>query len=238
MRARDTRAEGGLPMVYYVARNGVQQGPYSQQQVEEFARSGMIRAADLAWRTGEAAWQPLGELLPGLNPPPLPAVDLRNVYTAPPRPRVTTGPEGIGGWLLFYCITLTMIGPLFTVANILSTWTQISPLFAEYPRLANVMLFENVGMAVIIAYGFVVGCIVWSGNPQGKRRVKEYLIIRLAGFVLIEAVAILMLIGLPVEMVAGGIGGVIGATIREGIYFTIWWLYFLKSVRVRNTYGE
>lgn len=225
-------------MIYYLTRNGVQQGPYTQEQVEEFARSGMVATADLAWRTGEAAWRPLGELLPGLQPPPMPVVDLRNAYHAPPQPTVKAGPEGVGGWLLFYCITLTILGPLFTVANIISTWSQLGPAFEQYPRLAQVMLFENVGMTVIIVYGFVVGCIVWSGSLQGRRRVREFLIIRLVGFILVEAVAILMLIGLPVEMVAGGVGGVVGAIIREVIYFLIWWFYFQKSVRVHNTYGD
>jgi len=224
-------------MEYYIARGGDRKGPYTQAEVEGYVNSGMVSATDLAWRSGEPDWRPLGELVPGLLPPPIPAASYPQAYAAAPQPYVASGPQGVGGWLLFYCIALTVLGPLLSIFGMLSGWSQAAPAFVDFPVIRTVMIVENLGVAAIVVYGFVVGCIVWSGSLQGKRVVKRFLIIRLVGFIVLEAVAILMMIGLPVEIVAAGFGGVIGAIVREGIYFAIWWLYFMKSVRVRNTYG-
>ena len=42
---------------------------------------------------------------------------------------------------------------------------------------------------------------------------------------------------LPSEMFAVGIGDAFVGVIGKVLFFLIWWSYFMRSKRVRNTYG-
>ena len=83
-------------MSIYLGKNGVRQGPHSIEEVVEFIRKGDFLLSDLAWREGQADWQPIHSLadvvaavLPPLpspleNPPPDPV--LPPPITPPPLP--------------------------------------------------------------------------------------------------------------------------------------------------------
>lgn len=53
----------------HIGRDGVQQGPYTQEQVNSMLTSGQLRPTDQAWREGLPGWVPLAQLegvvLPG-----------------------------------------------------------------------------------------------------------------------------------------------------------------------------
>ncbi|MDB6071843.1 MAG: hypothetical protein JWL81_3014 [Verrucomicrobiales bacterium] len=53
----------------HIGRDGVQQGPYTQEQVNAMLAGGQLRATDQAWREGLPGWVPLSQLqgviLPG-----------------------------------------------------------------------------------------------------------------------------------------------------------------------------
>ena len=158
---------------------------------------------------------------------------LRTPVAEPPQ----QGPTGVGGWLVFFCVALTILGPLFSLGRMTIYWEEAEPAFARYPSLRTAVYFESVGLAFILLYGFVVGCMIWGGNPSGKRLAKQYLLIRLFGFIVIEVITLLLMSSLPPQAVSAMLGGIVGAVFREGFYFLVWWLYFKKSKRVRNTYG-
>ncbi len=54
-------------MQIYLARNNVQAGPYTLEQVNNMLASGEIILTDLVWHEGMSQWQPLGELTHGQN---------------------------------------------------------------------------------------------------------------------------------------------------------------------------
>lgn len=56
--------------MYYVAREGVQYGPYTIEVVREETYKGSIRREDLAWREGLENWVPLAQVLDETVPPP------------------------------------------------------------------------------------------------------------------------------------------------------------------------
>lgn len=158
--------------------------------------------------------------------------------TLPSQPGPNVGPKGVGGWLMFFCVGLTILGPLFSLGQMASGWEEAKPAFDRLASLRTAIYWENFGTTLILIYGFVVGCIIWGGNESGKRLAKQYLLTRLFGFLGIELVTFLLMLGLPSQVVAAALGGIVGAVFREAIYFLFWWLYFKKSKRVRNTYGE
>ena len=131
------------------------------------------------------------------------------------------GPSGVGGWLFFYCLTLTVLAPAYILID-----------FSSGPgRYANSGNLINVAR---IVYGVVVGISLWT------RRRSSLLLLKV-NFILIAA-----LLGLyTLSMIASTLrerSSVLQApqfpVIAYSAGFTLlWFAYFRKSVRVRNTYG-
>lgn len=84
-----------MDTLYYIARDGEQQGPYTVTQLRNMWQSGTITAHTQYWFEGAASWQPLirirtlleGEQ--GRAPAPAPAV--RHRATTPARPHKLPG---------------------------------------------------------------------------------------------------------------------------------------------------
>ncbi|HXS03364.1 MAG TPA: DUF4339 domain-containing protein, partial [Rhodanobacter sp.] len=49
-------------MEIWIGRDGERHGPYKEDDVREWLRSGKVSPADLAWYEGLADWQPLSVL--------------------------------------------------------------------------------------------------------------------------------------------------------------------------------
>ncbi|WP_284320679.1 RDD family protein [Dyella acidisoli] len=60
-------------MEVWIGRNGERHGPYQEEQVREWLRSGQLSPDDLGWREGLADWQPLSVLFPQDKPAPAPS---------------------------------------------------------------------------------------------------------------------------------------------------------------------
>jgi len=215
-------------MQIYIARQGRQTGPFTEEQTRDMLSSGSITTTDLAWTDGLSDWKPLHEILTLPTPPPLPDV-------IPWNP--SDGPKGIGGWLLFYCICLCILGPIYGLLQLLGNWTLASASFAVYPQLKTAVLLENSGNFIIIVYGLIVGCLLWREHSRARQFIRQYLIIRLICLIGVEILAFTFLVNLPSKMIATTFGALLGASLREGVYFAIWWSYFKLSKRVRNTFG-
>jgi uncharacterized RDD family membrane protein YckC len=78
-------------MEIWIGRDGERHGPYKEEDVREWLRSGKVSSADLAWYEGLADWQPLSVLFPDslsapaaatTNPPSAPASPLLPQTTA------------------------------------------------------------------------------------------------------------------------------------------------------------
>ncbi|TAL89091.1 MAG: RDD family protein [Rhodanobacter sp.] len=71
-------------MEIWIGRDGERHGPYKEEDVREWLRSGKVSPADLAWYEGLADWQPLSVLLRDEVPNTSAASD--NPYVAPTAP--------------------------------------------------------------------------------------------------------------------------------------------------------
>jgi uncharacterized RDD family membrane protein YckC len=70
-------------MEIWIGRDGERHGPYKEDDVRQWLRSGQISREDLAWYEGLADWQPLSVLFPDeVRSPPAAA----NPYSAPTAP--------------------------------------------------------------------------------------------------------------------------------------------------------
>lgn len=71
-------------MEIWIGRDGERHGPYKEDDVRQWLRSGQLSPADLAWYEGLADWQPLSVLFPDMAAAPPPAAT--NPYAAPVAP--------------------------------------------------------------------------------------------------------------------------------------------------------
>ncbi len=223
-------------MNIYIARNGKQTGPFTDEQVRSMLTGGIISTEDLAWRQGAAGWQPIGILMSTPQPPPLPT---RKSTGEQPRAKLPTkGPRGVGGWLLFFCVSLTILTPLWGLFEINENWMRAQPAFTRFPAAKTAVIFENWGSVGILLYGFVVGCLIWNGVPYGKRIAQQFLVIRLVAFIILETFTLGLMSDLPRAAIDAGIAAAIPEFSKTLIFCLIWWFYFKRSVRVKNTYGD
>lgn len=203
----------------------------------------LVSSEDLAWQEGQGPWEPIRAVLgmvepPALHPPPPPAAtqtDAEDQLRAKMQKKTTL--YGVGGWLTFFCVGLTILGPLWSLGQLTEAYDKAKPAFERFPALKSAVDFETWGSAAIVIYGFVVGCVIWSGSPSGRRVARQYLIFRLVGFIAIEAIAFSMISGVSTAAVGAVAAEGFTAILQGAVYFLIWWFYFKRSKRVRNTYG-
>jgi uncharacterized RDD family membrane protein YckC len=73
-------------MEIWIGRDGERHGPYKEEDVREWLRSGKVSPEDLAWYEGLADWQPLSVLFRDEVPAATPSAGADNPYAAPAAP--------------------------------------------------------------------------------------------------------------------------------------------------------
>lgn len=233
-----------MSKLVHIFQNNRQEGPYTVDQIHSMLESGAIAPITLAWTDGMAEWAPLNTVLPlGISkttPQPPPNLQSSVTQSAPPPLQTTTaqsGPSGTGGWLSFFCIQLTVFGPLLGLGQLFNAWDTSKGAFQSYPDLRTVFLWSSVASAVLIIYGFIVGVVIWSGSPKGRTRAKQFLLVSFLGFILTETVSVMLMGDLPRTIQDAALRGSLSTGMQRVIYTVVWWIYFARSKRVRNTYG-
>jgi hypothetical protein len=131
-----------------------------------------------------------------------------------------SGVQGVGGWLLFFCLILTLASPVIVFAQI-----------AAQPHGPN--SYNLIDVARVL-YGVVVGIILWMQRRIAIQLVGVYFIVVLATIVLVLLIFLAAWTRTKSPFLLGrGIGSILPSVIHN----VLWFLYFRKSERVRNTYG-
>jgi hypothetical protein len=77
-------------MQLFISRQGVQEGPFSVDQIRSWMQAGQLPPNTPAWREGLADWQPVGQILGLPAPGPSPGPQPGNPY------QVGQNPVGMG----------------------------------------------------------------------------------------------------------------------------------------------
>jgi len=120
--------------------------------------------------------------------------------------------SGVRGWLLFYCIVVTFVTPIVSLAD----------LATNRRGLAVVVI-----TVAVCGFSVYTGISLWRVERKGLKLVRAYLIM---GWV----IAALSMVELIVLRDFERYGGPAGQTLLST---AIWWSYFKKSKRVKATYG-
>jgi len=137
----------------------------------------------------------------------------------------------VGGWLLVFCIGITIVSPIFYLKNIYDVITLPDYL----SELRNYFMVDGfVGLALAF-YSFYVGFRLFKLNPKAVNEVKLLLSVMLAVAVISLFIPYIMGVqDIHKETILKE--GIIDL-IRKGIFVLIWSLYFAKSRRVKQTYN-
>jgi Protein of unknown function (DUF2569) len=134
--------------------------------------------------------------------------------------------RGVGGWLLFFCISLTFISP---VAQVLVAEKTIRNLVTVRVPIQTILRLGSVGAiyAGLAIFSYFAGVMLWMENPKGVKVAKAYLLI---GAVLPISIFLLMRFsGMHVDLFR--------IAFRRLFYLVVWYSYLLTSRRVKLTYG-
>ncbi|WP_149537333.1 DUF2569 family protein [Siccirubricoccus phaeus] len=144
-------------------------------------------------------------------------------------------PRGVGGWLLFLCLTLTVLMPLATLAANLTGWP--APAVLEmFPRLELALWAVVCGEILVNLYAIVTGVGLWRVSPGALPRARRFLL-ALLGWRLAAPFLMAGLAGLPPEGTQALLLDGLKDTARTAVFVLLWWLYLKRSRRVAATYG-
>ncbi len=153
-------------------------------------------------------------------PPPLP-------------PKASGRPEykGVGGWLLFFCLSLVVFNPLMTLGNLASGYIQAAQYFDRAPILRVIAVNDALLSIGLIGFGIYAGVGLWRIRSGAVSTAKRYLLCSL-GYCAFTA-SVPFMVGSP--SAADHIAIIPNITRGVG-YFAIWYLYLSESRRVKATY--
>lgn len=164
---------------------------------------------------------------------------MSNLFTPAPKlsPDQSPSPlqyKGVGGWLLFFCISITILSPLLTLGNLLTGWNDGQRVFEYFPAFFAIMVVDTVLSLCLTAFGIFTGICLWRIRPGAVQKAKLYLFIYL-GYQVVSSVLPYMA-GLPAAVNQAISQQTVKSIMQGSVYFAIWFTYLVKSKRVQNTY--
>ena len=142
-----------------------------------------------------------------------------------------TGPVGVKGWLLFFCIGVLVWGPLYRVALAAIAIDVLSIDRASHPKVWTAVVVESVWEGIVLLFSFVVAVQLFRKEPFTLMLVKCYLLALIVGTSIVY-VAVYIYVRESLTFTES----VVVPLLAHGLWFAIWWAYFTHSRRVRNTY--
>jgi hypothetical protein len=142
--------------------------------------------------------------------------------------------KGVGGWLLLFCLGLTVFSPLLTLGSLAVSYSDVSQYFEQIPGLLHLTVIDTLLSVGLMGFSIYAGVGLWSIRPGAVRSAKRYLLCCLW----YQAVAAVLpfMAGLPSAASEAMIPEVVKQTVRGVIHVAVWYSYLCKSQRVKATY--
>jgi hypothetical protein len=150
-------------------------------------------------------------------------------------PSPAEAPRGVGGWLLLFCVTLTLLMPAATIIATWISWPEAEVL-AEWPGLTRALWFSLAGEALIHLYAIRTGILLWREAPGSLARAKRFLL-ALLGWRVAAPFLLTGLAQLPDFAAEAMLAEGLKDSARTAGFVAAWWLYLRRSKRVAATYG-
>ena len=144
--------------------------------------------------------------------------------------------RGVAGWLLFFCISLTILNPLATIFRLVISFHGDTAVFGRYPGLLLLTVADYVMTVVVMGLSIRAGISLWRVAPGAVRIATTYLYIG-AAYTVVEPFTPL-LAGLPSAVNGEIVTSAITSVSRGILYYLIWLNYLRRSKRVKATYSS
>ena len=168
-------------MEVWIGRDGERHGPYNEDDVRQWLRSGQVSREDLGWYEGLADWQPLSVLFPDAAVSPPAAAPPVTPTPTMPLPQTTTASledyagfwKRLAAWILDYLILLIPVTIIAVTTGVTTAFehllTQLQSgadqtlAFAEYVQAARPATM--VALVVGYIYYVIFECSKWQATP-------------------------------------------------------------------------
>ena len=142
--------------------------------------------------------------------------------------------KGVGGWLLWLCLGLTVLSPALTLVMLTKSYSDSAQYFARLPGLATLSVIDTILSLALMAFSIYAGVMLWRIRPGAVATAKIYLLCNLAYHVVASVLP--FMVGLPSEVSHGLLKEAVRGTVQSIIGVAIWYSYLNVSRRVRATY--
>jgi hypothetical protein len=142
----------------------------------------------------------------------------------------------VGGWLLLFCVGLTILGPLRTLVALAKSYADLAAYQTKFSGLAMVVIVDMGLSAALMALAIHAGVRLWTIRPGAVQTAKRFLLWVL-GYHAIAAI-LPFTAGLPPEANREMLRAVSFEVAGGVIWVAIWYAYLSRSKRVKATYGE
>ncbi len=146
---------------------------------------------------------------------------------------------GVAGWLLFFCISLTILNPLAFIINVFADASNAAGLNIEVNKVLALNIIVGAGLAIFSMY---TGIKLWRVSRNAVKTAKVFLICLFVIGITLEVVTMAILqpiaaivhpIASTYELGSSFLAGIVHACVYTGI----WYAYLSKAHRVKTTYG-
>ena len=150
------------------------------------------------------------------------------------------GPKGVGGWLAFLIIILTILSP---IANIGMLAKEFHDIEAENPIMLHISAYVQYkwfswGLVLIAsAVSVVAGYLLWKKHEWKSVRLAIGALWIIGPFSIVLA-GLYFYMSFGTEMLNGFIKDTLGTFVKSLFWSIVWTAYLLKSKRVGNTYTK
>jgi hypothetical protein len=147
--------------------------------------------------------------------------------------------KGVKGWLLFFCITLTVLNPLVTIATLPSSLD--SRVFDLMPGSRTALMVDVVLSVVVAGFGVYAGICLWRVAPGAVKKAKIFLWCHLANVAVdayIATAVVSFIRSTPGLPSTANFADVVRGIMQGVAYVVFWYSYLNLSKRVMATYGK
>lgn len=142
--------------------------------------------------------------------------------------------HGVGGWLLVFCLMLTVLGPLISVWLMAQAYAASEPLFASSPGLQAAVFASLAITAGAVAFGAYAGLRLWLVLPNAVASAKQALAAGLAADIVTTLIELWAQPALHAD--EGLFQPFVIAIVPTLVFFTLCFAYLNRSSRVHATY--
>jgi hypothetical protein len=154
--------------------------------------------------------------------------------------------RGVGGWLALWCIGAVVGGPLYFFYHLPEQIAQTSLLIGMFGSISWVGVVAVSAFAlqfVAVIFGIMTGVCVFTSKPFALRMVLIYFLFWAAVEALGCAFIYLLFQAAGANSVSDTAiqeaqGAAVGYLIKDLIVLVVWFVYFKRSKRVRDTFGR